>query len=620
MERRLAADAAIYSRDQSKSSLTKKVAIGLSALLSFARCREVGMRIIFFVNILLMSLISCSTDSSAQSDAVREFLQKLSTQSLRLIPSSLSDRASIDCAGVFKKRGSRVAQILCSGRDGASADWDVNSAEWAIAGGQDIVQKKLNVNEQDGWRRWLNKTCPLQADATMVTPDERICVFKAFHDRARSLRSRLSGDALAEAMLTPEQHAKVQEGLIGRGLLQGKADGEFGDTTRQAIKQFQSAEGSTESGFLTKSEYIRLLANNQSPPSNVRSADQRLIEAEARAKAAEERAVAAEARILPSKEGHETTQATTTASSDSSPSAPSVATNRGELASLFRMGKIPFPCVRINLIGQGLNTRDSDKQVTACALMLDEIKGLEQQMISYGSEKKWDEAIGVSDRLIEKNPQSAAYYHSRCWYNAGKQQPDGKFKAEAILRDCSLAIQFHSSSKFENFYVDDFIMRGNAYGFLGNLESSELDFQQALKLDASSEGAKQGLLKAQQSLQERDKSKASERDRAIASISLRTACSEADVLRGLNLVVAQYFVQAMGAGAGPLANNLTLKKMSEFTIGYDTITVDKVDGATNTTFCSVDITAINLGGVSRSSYKVQPSSSGRALVTLLRGP
>ena len=75
--------------------------------------------------------------------------------------------------------------------------------------------------------------------------------------------TKLSGDVLAESRLTPEQHAQIQESLIARGLLQAKADGEFGNITRQSIRKFQEAEGAEQTGVLTQDQMSRLRPNNQ---------------------------------------------------------------------------------------------------------------------------------------------------------------------------------------------------------------------------------------------------------------------------------------------------------------------------------------------------------------------
>jgi peptidoglycan hydrolase-like protein with peptidoglycan-binding domain len=171
----------------------------------------------------------------------------------------LSENASIDCAKVnINASSSTVARILCSGREGVAADWDLNSVLWSIAGTNNEVQQRGFDKEQDRWRAWLNSTCSVQTSSPLFSPSQQQCVIRAFHGRAAALRSQLSGDALAESRLSPEEHARIQLSLGQRGLLQLEPDGEFGATTRQAIKLFQFAEGGVPSGFLTQTQLIRL--------------------------------------------------------------------------------------------------------------------------------------------------------------------------------------------------------------------------------------------------------------------------------------------------------------------------------------------------------------------------
>jgi peptidoglycan hydrolase-like protein with peptidoglycan-binding domain len=44
----------------------------------------------------------------------------------------------------------------------------------------------------------------------------------------------------------PEQHAQIQERLIALGLLDEKANGEFGSNTRAAIRQFKVKSGASD--------------------------------------------------------------------------------------------------------------------------------------------------------------------------------------------------------------------------------------------------------------------------------------------------------------------------------------------------------------------------------------
>jgi uncharacterized protein len=176
-------------------------------------------------------------------------------------PPTLSDKASIDCT----KAGSAVARILCGSREGAMADWDLNSTLWAIAGTITEAQQKAFDQNQDRWRSWLNNRClqppPFAGD---ISQDQQRCVISEFHSRAAHLRSRLTGDVLAESRLTPEQHAQIQELLIAQGLLQPQADGEFGSSTRQSIRTFQELTGAPQTGFLTREQTSQLRTAKQS--------------------------------------------------------------------------------------------------------------------------------------------------------------------------------------------------------------------------------------------------------------------------------------------------------------------------------------------------------------------
>lgn len=176
----------------------------------------------------------------------------------------LSEKASLDCNKVNSNASSStVARILCSGRDGAAADWDLNSALWSLAGAYNENQQRDFDRGQDRWRAALNSACSVQVPSLTFLPSQQECVIRAFHSRAAALRSLMSGDALIESKLSPEDHAKIQLSLIQRGLLQDKPDGEFGATTRQAIKRFQSIAGEATSGFLTNAQSARLLSDNQ---------------------------------------------------------------------------------------------------------------------------------------------------------------------------------------------------------------------------------------------------------------------------------------------------------------------------------------------------------------------
>src|ERR1700730_37891 len=101
------------------------------------------MKLLFIAGLAIFSFASMET-SIAQFDPY-----------FSNFPPTLSDKASIDCT----RAGSAVARILCGSRDGAMADWDLNSTLWAIAGTITEAQQKAFDQNQDRWRSWLNKKC-----------------------------------------------------------------------------------------------------------------------------------------------------------------------------------------------------------------------------------------------------------------------------------------------------------------------------------------------------------------------------------------------------------------------------------------------------------------------------
>lgn len=181
----------------------------------------------------------------------------------------VSATASIDCAAVSaNSKASTVARVLCSGRDGAAADWDLNAALSAISGSNDKDQNKKFDQDQDLWRGRLNTQCGLQSSANLdPTAEQRKCVIAAVHERADFLRSRLSGDIRAESEMSSERHAEIQMQLRERGFFSGQATGEFGTATRDAIRRFQLTLNAAPTGFLSTPQINSLAKDSSAPPS-----------------------------------------------------------------------------------------------------------------------------------------------------------------------------------------------------------------------------------------------------------------------------------------------------------------------------------------------------------------
>jgi hypothetical protein len=195
---------------------------------------------------------------------------------------------SIDCS----KAVSTLNLICCSGPEAAKVDWDLVSAIWAVHFSLKEDRWAKFDEEQKQWRQSVTRRCNLPRQETQeeqaaraaaqmfgrtfrmnvpipnspqVTQAHINCVLNSFRARTAALRSRLTGDALAEARLTPDQHAEIQEALAEKGFLQPDQvgpdthDGEFGPITRGAIKQFQRSLGASPNGFLSQDQIAAVL-------------------------------------------------------------------------------------------------------------------------------------------------------------------------------------------------------------------------------------------------------------------------------------------------------------------------------------------------------------------------
>lgn len=125
---------------------------------------------------------------------------------------------TFDCT----KAKSLTAQILCSGQDGAEADWLLTASAWAYSADLDAAAQKQFSKAEDDWRTSLKKSCKL---TSQISAAQHKCVIDAYHQRARALQTKMSADALAEINLGPGQRQVIQKQLVTLGLLADEPDG-----------------------------------------------------------------------------------------------------------------------------------------------------------------------------------------------------------------------------------------------------------------------------------------------------------------------------------------------------------------------------------------------------------
>ena len=180
----------------------------------------------------------------------------LSQSSVGGAPNIFSSKPTIDCS----KTKTPLGLILCTDENAARTDWDVNASAWAYAFTLEEGPRKAFQQSHDEWVQSVTKKCNL---TVQISNSQRECVVRTYRARADTLRSKLTGDALAETRLSPEQRAAIQTKLATFGFLADRSDGEFGANTRAAIKKFQQANRYREAAFLTAAQRQALLASAQ---------------------------------------------------------------------------------------------------------------------------------------------------------------------------------------------------------------------------------------------------------------------------------------------------------------------------------------------------------------------
>jgi peptidoglycan hydrolase-like protein with peptidoglycan-binding domain len=256
-------------------------------------------------------LVSTMLSTSAHPQELNGFLNALG---------ALSNAPSIDCTVVTNT----VATILCNVPEAAKADWDLNATEWALGYMLDDKRRKVFEQEQQNWRHSLDQRCGLppfetqqeQAFRNMagqvtrqilggrglpipqmpgpqpLTQAHVNCLINIYNSRVEALRTRLSGDALAESKLSVEQHIAIQMALEAKGFLRsdqvgpGTHDGEFGPITRKAIRQFQQGLGEAPTGFFSY-EQVKTLV--ETPEDEARAAAAAKAEQDRLSKIAQDR-------------------------------------------------------------------------------------------------------------------------------------------------------------------------------------------------------------------------------------------------------------------------------------------------------------------------------------------
>jgi peptidoglycan hydrolase-like protein with peptidoglycan-binding domain len=189
------------------------------------------------------------------------FFQAQNTTCLAEVPNQSAAVPTFDCSKV----SAPLPVLLCTSQLAASADWELSSAYWASYFSLEPANQAGFARSHDDFFKSLTQSCGLPTVAAQYRPSaaQITCVVAAYRNRSNAYRTKLVGDALAEANFSPQRHKQIQDALGVLGFLKGKSEGVFGRQTRTAIKTFQSKNHFAQSGFLTVDQRQQLFRQSE---------------------------------------------------------------------------------------------------------------------------------------------------------------------------------------------------------------------------------------------------------------------------------------------------------------------------------------------------------------------
>ncbi len=166
--------------------------------------------------------------------------------------------------------GQPVAQAICLNDELAYRDLAYAIAYQAARWAADDAGKRALTASARSFIQSLPGQCGLPKLSSLFlvpTPTEVRCLRDQYDSRRQELLKQLSGEALEEARLTPEQAVAIQQALQAQGLLSRDAaiDGVFGPLTRAAIVHRQRELGRRPTGFASRTMLLEKPLPQSSP-------------------------------------------------------------------------------------------------------------------------------------------------------------------------------------------------------------------------------------------------------------------------------------------------------------------------------------------------------------------
>jgi S1-C subfamily serine protease len=164
-----------------------------------------------------------------------------------------------------------LAQLICASPTVARAELHYVIAFQALRQISDDAARQTMRAEADAFTQRTTAECGVPAAGYLggraPTSAETGCFLDHFNLERSRLFSRLNGDAMDEAQLSPEQTVAIQRALKEKGLLPANEaiDGVFGPATRTAIGDWQRSVGQRATGFGSAAMLGQLQHSPQAP-------------------------------------------------------------------------------------------------------------------------------------------------------------------------------------------------------------------------------------------------------------------------------------------------------------------------------------------------------------------
>jgi hypothetical protein len=213
---------------------------------------------------------SAAMRSSAPQSALTNVAREVSPQTgqptseISSKPTQSRVGPSFECG---TKMNQPLAEIICASDEMARIDLSYGIKYQALQQSLDERGRAALRNDANTFVLGVTQQCNIPKSGNfgrVPTLGEIACIKDRYELEQRKLLGRMSGDALEEAKLEPEEALMIQQALREKTFLPKTAtiDGLFGPLTRAAVASWQRSVGLRETGYGSKAMLAKLAARS----------------------------------------------------------------------------------------------------------------------------------------------------------------------------------------------------------------------------------------------------------------------------------------------------------------------------------------------------------------------